>query len=155
MSRLNAMSLLDFASEKGLNNIYRQILAITSGGEMSAERAESEELRVFLRQVPRPILKDTLLLFLQMARGRMDTHKAEAISAVPLSKEQLHKVEIKLIGLLHRQLEITATVDPGLLGGLRIVVDDMVIDYSVKHRLFDMKQAVYRRVFLNDESEHA
>ena len=153
MSRLYAMSLLDYASEKGLSDIFQQILTLVMSGRISVESARTDELREALRQVPPADLEETLLLFINMARGKIDTHKAEVISAIPLTHEQLRRIEIKLIGLLRKQLEITATVDPALLGGLRVVVDDMVIDCSVKHRLFEMKQAVYRRAYSTDGTE--
>ena len=79
-----------------------------------------------------------------------DKRNAEIISAVPLTGEQLYRLEVKLIRLLRKPIDISTTVDPSLLGGLRVIVDDMVIDHSVKRRLIDMKQAVYQGVYLND-----
>ena len=152
-SRMYALSLLDYAVNNDLSGIFQQIWAIVLSGRIVAENAETGELRTLLEQVPPDDLEETLLLFINMARNKMNTHKAEVITAAPISREQLHRLEIKLIGLLRKQLDITATVDPSLLGGLRVVVDDMVIDHSVKRRLFEMKQAVYRGVYLNDGTE--
>ena len=79
----------------------------------------------------------------------MDKLKAEVISAIPLTGDQLYRLEVKLIQLLRKEIEISATVDPSLLGGLRVIVGDVVIDHSVKRRLLDMKHAVYQGVYLN------
>jgi len=147
---LYAMALIEYAEGEGLYEVFQQIWTLVLSGKIAAENAGNAGLMEVLAQVPRDELESVLLQFIEIARGRMDTHKVEVISAVPLTKEQLHRLEIKLIQLYRKQLDITSTVDPSLLGGLRIVIDDMVIDHSVKHRLQDMKQAVYRGVYLND-----
>ena len=152
-SRMYALALLDYATGKDLADVFQQIWAIVLSGRISADSAETEELRNMLGQVPPDDLEEALMLFINMARSKMNTHKAEVITAVPLSKEQLHQLEIKLITLLRKQLDISASVDTSLLGGIRVVVDDMVIDHSVKRRLFEMKQAVYRGVYLDDGTE--
>jgi len=153
MNRLYALALLDYAETEGLNEVFQQIWSLVLSGSIRADNAETEGLRGVLTQVPQDDLENVLLQFIEIARGRMDTHMAEVISAVPLTNEQLYRLEVKLIQRLRKQLIITTTVDPSLLGGLRIVVDDMVIDHSVKNRLHEMKQAVYRGVYLNDGSE--
>jgi len=152
MNRLYALALLDYAEANGLNEVFQQIWTLVLSGRIAADNAETGELRETLANVPPGDLENVLLQFIEIARGRMDTHMAEVISAVPLTKEQLYKLEVNLIMRLRKQLIITTTVDPSLIGGLRIVVDDMVIDHSVKNRLLEMKQAVYRGVYLNEES---
>jgi F-type H+-transporting ATPase subunit delta len=72
----------------------------------------------------------------------------EVISAVPLTEQQLYDIEVRLIRMTRKQLDIRTTVDPSLLGGLRIIVDNTVIDQSIKRKLSDLKKAVYEGVYL-------
>jgi len=153
MNRLYALALLDFAEENDLNGVFQQIWQLVLSGNITAENAETDELKRTLANVPPGDLESVLLQFIDIARGRMDTRMAEVISAVPLTNEQLRRLEVNLIMRLRKQLILKSTVDPSLLGGLRIVVDDMVIDHSVKNRLLEMKQAVYRGVYLKNGSE--
>jgi F0F1-type ATP synthase delta subunit len=150
LARLYALSLLEFAGRHELSEVYRQVSALILSGEIKAENAESDGLRKTLEQIPPDELEDALLQFISLARARMDRYPVEIISAVPLSREQQYKLELRLIQMLRKQLDISNTVDPDLLGGLRIIIDNTVIDHSVKRQLQDMKQAVYKGVFLHD-----
>ena len=75
---------------------------------------------------------------------------AEVITAVPLTARQVHMVEISLISMLKRQISLTLTVDPTLLGGVRIIANNMVIDDSIKRKLFDMKHSITKEVFQSE-----
>ena len=153
-TRLNALALLGYAEAQGKSDVYQQVWALVLSGRVAAQNAEPEGLKEVLEQVPPAILKDVLRQFLEMARENMDTLPVEIISAVPLNDEQRYKIELKLIRLLRKQLDVTCTVDASLLGGVRVIVDNTVIDHSIKRRLADMKQAVYKGVNLSDGTLH-
>ena len=148
-NRLYALALVDFAETHDLSDVYQQIWSLVLSGQIAAEHAASEDLRSLLEHVPPGDLEDVLLQFLDMARKKMSTLPVEVISAVPLTQEQLFKLEIKLIRLLRKQLSISTHVDASLLGGVRILVDNTVIDMSIKRQLSDMKQMVYKGVYLH------
>ena len=71
----------------------------------------------------------------------------ELISAVPLTAHQRQMFEIRLIKMLKKSVALKFTVDPDLLGGVRIVADNIVIDDSIKRKLQDMKTYVAKEVF--------
>ena len=73
--------------------------------------------------------------------------EAEVISAVPLTPEQRRTIEIRLIKLFKKPVALTLSVDQSLLGGVRIITNNMVIDDTVKRKLFDMKNSIYKGVF--------
>ena len=141
-----ATALLEFAEEYGLNEIYFETLNYLLGGQGSEMPAV---LKGFLAHVPggKGEVEAVLYTFLDMAREQMNLLHAEVISAVPLSPEQIAVLEKKLIGMFHKQIEMTVTVNPSILAGLRVIVDDKVLDDSVKRKLLDMKQAVYEGVY--------
>jgi len=143
LSRLYALALLEYAEERGLGECYQQVLALVISGHPTAENAP-EGLREFLLEIPQNEVEHTLLTFLVMAKRHLDQLPVEIISAVPLTEAQLQKLEERLIRLVKKQLDIKTTVDPSLLGGVRIIVGNTVIDESIKRKLLDMKQAVYK-----------
>ena len=64
------------------------------------------------------------------------------ISASELTPGQLadlqKKIEVSKIGFEH--VEFTVKVDPSLVGGFIVEVDDMVYDASLKHQLAGLKK---------------
>lgn len=61
-------------------------------------------------------------------------------SAVPLDDDQLRVLSDRLQGLVAGTPILTATVDPGLIGGLVVQVGDLLYDGSVKSRLAQLRQ---------------
>lgn len=143
-----AKVLLDFAEEHGLEEIYRQALVIVLSGSADPGHVP-EAIGEFLELIPggSDEIMAVLYSFLDLARERMNLLAVEVISAVPLTREQLASLEKKLILMFRKQLDITATVDPSLLGGLRVIAGDTVLDDSIKRKLTDMKQSVYEGVY--------
>jgi F0F1-type ATP synthase delta subunit len=86
----------------------------------------------------------------QSKRQYIGEADAEIISAVPLSARQRQMLEIRLIRMLKKQIIMKLTVDPSLIGGIRIVTNDFVIDDSIKRKLADMKSSITKEVFSSD-----
>lgn len=61
--------------------------------------------------------------------------RVRAESAVELSDSQKKRLEEKLIKHTGAKIEVSYTVDPSLIGGMRLVLDNRTIDSSVKARL--------------------
>jgi F0F1-type ATP synthase delta subunit len=101
----------------------------------------------FLFQVPREQREAVIDRFINIARDRLNLVQAEVFSAVQLTPSQQQMIEIRLIRMFKKQIELTAIVDPALIGGLRIVVGGVVIDDSIKRKLSDMKDSMYKGGF--------
>ena len=147
LARRYALALLEFAQDRGLPLVYRQVLLLMLEDSPSAKKA-SDPLREFLQAVPPSDVEQVLTLFLELSRKQMNLVPVEVISAVPLTEQQLYDIEVRLIRMTRKQLDIRTTVDPSLLGGLRIIVENTVLDQSVKRKLADLKQVVYKGVYL-------
>jgi F-type H+-transporting ATPase subunit delta len=71
--------------------------------------------------------------------GAADAH---VVSAFDLSAGQLNELVASLEKKFGRKLNPTVTVDPSLIGGVRVVVGDEVLDTSVRARLQQMHVAL-------------
>ena len=67
---------------------------------------------------------------------------ATVYSAFPINGTQLPEVVTALEKRFKRKLNANVVVEPGLIGGIRVVVGDEVLDTSVKARLEQMKVAL-------------
>ena len=67
---------------------------------------------------------------------------ATVYSAFPIEAAQLAELGATLEKRFGRKLAITVEVEPSLIGGVRVVVGDEVLDTSVKARLERMKVAL-------------
>jgi F-type H+-transporting ATPase subunit delta len=63
-------------------------------------------------------------------------------SAFAIDDEQLRDVKAALERRFARRLNVRVQLDPSLIGGIRVVVGDEVLDTSVKARLEQMKVAL-------------
>ncbi|MCW2574934.1 MAG: atpH [Modestobacter sp.] len=70
-----------------------------------------------------------------MAARRRGRSVAHVVSAVPLTATQERRLVVTLERLYGRTMGLQVQVDPEVLGGLVIRVDDEVIDGSIAHRL--------------------
>ncbi len=69
---------------------------------------------------------------------------AEVVSAKPLATKQMTAVKAALKSALGREPELTARVDPALLGGIKVKVGSRLFDASLKTKLDQMKFALRR-----------
>ena len=69
---------------------------------------------------------------------------AEVVSAVPLTTAQTTHIRSALMQALGKAPEITARVDPAILGGLKVKVGSRLFDASLKSKLDQMKFALKR-----------
>lgn len=72
------------------------------------------------------------------------TLEAEIASAFPLSELEVKDIVERLVAKYKRQVQASVTVDPELIGGVRIAVGDVVIDASVRGQLQKMAFALKR-----------
>jgi F-type H+-transporting ATPase subunit delta len=77
-----------------------------------------------------------------LVNGRSGTSDAVVHSAFPIEPQQLDEVVGALQKRFGRKLNASVVVDPELIGGIRVVVGDEVLDTSIKARLEQMKAAL-------------
>jgi F-type H+-transporting ATPase subunit delta len=80
--------------------------------------------------------------FNALVKSRSGTSDATIESAFPIDAAQLAQVVAALEKRFERKLNVSVVVDPGLIGGIRVVVGDEVLDTSVRARLEGMRLAL-------------
>jgi F-type H+-transporting ATPase subunit delta len=80
--------------------------------------------------------------FQALVHARQGVSEAVVYSAFPVDAGQLADIQGVLEKRFGRKLQPTVQLDPELIGGVRVVVGDEVLDTSVKARLERMKSAL-------------
>ena len=81
------------------------------------------------------ILRETAVLMRDIFERRAGRMHVEVTAAVALDNEQRERLRRELRDKFHREPIVSVRVDPELLGGLVVKVDDWVFDDSVRARL--------------------
>jgi F-type H+-transporting ATPase subunit delta len=80
--------------------------------------------------------------FRELRNAQSGASDAVVYSAFPISAQQLAEITGTLEKRFGRKLNVTVQEDASLIGGIRVVVGDEVLDTSVKARLEQMKVAL-------------
>jgi F-type H+-transporting ATPase subunit delta len=80
--------------------------------------------------------------FREMKNAQAGSSDAVVYSAFPIPDFELGRVSVALEKRFGRKLNVSVQEDPSLIGGIRVVVGDEVLDTSVRARLEQMKVAL-------------
>lgn len=83
----------------------------------------------------------TLSGYLKGLKRLLGQYTLEVESVIPPSRQQLSKIQ-KKIGKLFTIRQTKVTINPAILGGLRVKIGDTVLDYSVRNKLDQVKEAI-------------
>ena len=72
--------------------------------------------------------------------GRNNVHAARVVSALPLDDEASQSIRKAIETAVAGSVEMETSVDPGLVGGLKVEVDGYMFDGTVKARLKALRQ---------------
>ena len=87
-------------------------------------------------------LPEVAAQFRDLVNRRNGSSDAIVYSAVTMDAAALAEVSVALEKRFGRKLNLSARLDESLIGGIRVVVGDEVLDTSVKARLEQMKAAL-------------
>ena len=118
-------------------------LAASVGGAGTALGDSARNLlRLVIENGRLPVLGHIAEQFQALVNARSGVFDAQITSAYPMDAAQLADVTASLERRFARKLNATVNVDSALIGGIRVVVGDEVLDTSVKARLEQMKAAL-------------
>lgn len=87
-------------------------------------------------------LPDVVRAFATIASAARGEVKADVVSAHPLGDAQLKALAAKLKAREGKDVTLSATVDPAILGGLVVKIGSTQIDSSIRTRLNTLAQAM-------------
>lgn len=166
-----AEALFQLAKEKGKVKEYleslKEILGIVEQNKEYTEFLSSPAIpltkrldavdEAFLGKVPDDIvsllkilikngrilnLKECIGGFLKLEMIFSNALKAEVVSSVPLTDEQKLKLKEKLEKKYSKKIDAAFYEDKSLIGGIKVVIEDEVLDGSVKKRLENLKEVI-------------
>ena len=123
-----------------------QVIDVVSGVAQARGCALSDLARNFLRTLVEnrrlEALPEVAAQFRTLVNQSNGSSDALVYSAFPLDEAALQSLEPVLAKRFGRKLNLTTRLDDSLIGGVRVVVGDEVLDTSVKARLEQMKAAL-------------
>ncbi|MDP3760524.1 MAG: F0F1 ATP synthase subunit delta [Ramlibacter sp.] len=99
-------------------------------------------LRMVIENGRLAALPEIAVQFRALKNAQSGSSDAVVYSAFPIPAATLGDVAVTLEKRFGRKLNVTVAEDPSLIGGIRVVVGDEVLDTSVKARLEQMKVAL-------------
>lgn len=65
-------------------------------------------------------------------------------STRPLDREEIQRIEQSVSQKMKLNVELTNKIDPQLLSGVRVIVDDIVMDGSLRNRIDSLRQELLK-----------
>ncbi len=127
------------APKAGAAQVYD---VITSVANVPLGDASKNLLRTVIDNGRLAVLPEIAAQFRALVSERSGVADATVYSAFPIEPAALADVVASLETRFKRKLNATVRLQPDLIGGIRVVVGDEVLDTSVKARLEQMKAAL-------------
>lgn len=115
---------------------------ITSATQTTLGSRVKNLLRVVIENGRLAALPEIAAQFKALVNQQSGSSDALIQSAFPIADNELADVVATLERRFRRKLKARVVIDPELIGGIRVVVGDEVLDTSVKARLEQMKVAL-------------
>ncbi len=109
---------------------------------MPLSEASKNLLRMVIENGRLSVLPDIATQFHALVAERSGVSDATVYSAFPIAPDALADLVVSLERRFQRKLDAKVVLEPALIGGVRVVVGDEVLDTSVKARLERMKAAL-------------
>jgi len=109
-------------------------------GSVSAEQQNFVRLLVDNERLQ--VLPEIRDLYVELKNGQEGVQEADIASAFPLDDATLKNLVAELEARFKCRIQATVSLDPELIGGVRIAVGDQVIDASVRGKLASMATAL-------------
>jgi F-type H+-transporting ATPase subunit delta len=133
--------LRQFADNPKVGNA--QVFEVVNGAAQTAlDPKVSNLLTAVIENGRLPALPEIAAQFIALVNAQSGSSDAIVYSAFAIDDAALADVVTSLEKRFGRKLKARVEIDAGLIGGIRVVVGDEVLDTSVKARLEQMKVAL-------------
>jgi len=114
-------------------------------GSMEVDTVMGNFLNLLVQKQRAEILPEIAESYKVMVDEAKNISHGNVISAIELSDELKSNVQTVLEKLTGKQVELTTSVDPSILGGIIAKVGDLVLDGSIKTQLAGLKDSIKGR----------
>jgi F-type H+-transporting ATPase subunit delta len=120
-----------------------QVFKLIAGIAKSALPQKAQNfLRTVIANARLAVLPEIAAQFRSLKNSQSGSFDAVVFSAFPIDSAALPELSITLEQRFGKKLNVTVQLEPELIGGIRVVVGDEVLDTSIKARLEQMKVAL-------------
>ena len=88
------------------------------------------------------LLKDIFVSFNSLCNSYIGITEGMLFSAFPLDKKTISDIELAIGRKEGRKISLIFKIDPSLIGGVKVVINNHIYDGSVKNKLAEMKQSL-------------
>ena len=88
------------------------------------------------------LLKDILMSFNSLCNSYKGITEGLLYSAFELDKKTIAEIETAIGKKENRKISLIFKIDPSLIGGVKVVINNHIYDGSVKNKLSEMKQSL-------------
>ncbi|THB75519.1 MAG: F0F1 ATP synthase subunit delta [Desulfobulbaceae bacterium] len=114
-------------------------------GSIGADKIMGNFLTLLVQKKRAEIIPEIAEAFQIMADEDKNISHGTVVSAVELDAELQGKVQATLEKLTGKKVELTASVDPSIIGGIIAKVGDLVLDGSIRTQLASLKDSIKGR----------
>jgi F-type H+-transporting ATPase subunit delta len=90
------------------------------------------------------VLEDVILDFEELLNEASNAVAAKVITAVPLDGDMLDEFELQAARLTGKNVRLENVVDPNVIGGVRLVIGDRVVDSTIVTKLGEIRREIIR-----------
>lgn len=90
------------------------------------------------------LLQEIVEGYVKLSREGRNLEEAKVVSAVPLEAAQEALLVERLKGITGKDILLTKSVDPSIIGGMIVTIGDRLIDGSVTRQLKEMKATLMK-----------
>lgn len=126
-----------------------QVATLLHNPQLSAEQKQNAIIQAFPQMPPVllqflalvtrkkrvNIIADILQVYIALFEVQQGVKKGTLISAIPLTADQVQKIAHKFKSKTGLDYRFEQQIDPEIIGGLKIKIDDLVFDWSLKSQL--------------------
>jgi F-type H+-transporting ATPase subunit delta len=133
------------AAARSVSDAARQALMEAVSKAMALSAPVTKLLVLLARSGKLNLVPDLAASYRERLLAHQNIVRAEVTSATPLSAERTKAIEESLSKVTGKKVEISASVDPELMGGVVARIGSTVYDGSVKTQLTRMRQELVKQ----------
>lgn len=118
----------------------KEELLYSAAGATKADAIYGDFLRLLESNKRMPMLRDCAIAYVDLYRKANHIYRVEVTSAAPMDPEQEKRLRAMIEKHLKGgQMEFSAGVDPSLIGGFTVKIDNERLDASIANELEQMR----------------